>query len=212
MPSQKGKRPKGVQMTEHQTKIPQIIDIVEMPPTADIVQMPATQDIVQIPPTQVGSQTTDTAHIEDILQMAAQFVYVQPLKRALGGNIYLVLTEWNGSKRVDLRFWKDDTVPTKEGVSLHIWINGKPCATCQTLQTICVPESQKKKTVEWRYHIGDDVFVTIKAPFPFVHISKHSIHACDWTYRPTKRGVALHFGEWKELKHIIPCWKKKSQN
>jgi hypothetical protein len=24
--------------------------------------------------------------------------------------------------------------------------------------------------------------------------------------------VALHFGEWKELKHIIPCWKKKSQN
>jgi hypothetical protein len=46
MPSQKGKRPKGVQMTEHQTKIPQIIDIVEMPPTADIVQMPETQDIV----------------------------------------------------------------------------------------------------------------------------------------------------------------------
>jgi hypothetical protein len=46
MPSQRGKRAKGVQMTEQQTKIPQIIDIVEMPPTADIVQMPATQDIV----------------------------------------------------------------------------------------------------------------------------------------------------------------------
>jgi hypothetical protein len=52
--------------------------------------------------------------------MAAQMVDVQPLKRALGGNIYLELTEWNGSKRVDLRFWKDDTVPTKEGVSLHL--------------------------------------------------------------------------------------------
>jgi hypothetical protein len=24
------------------------------------------------------------------------------------------------------------------------------------------------------------------------------------TYRPAKRGVALHFGEWKELKEIIP--------
>jgi hypothetical protein len=46
MPSQRGKRAKGVQMTEQQTKIPQIIDIVEMPPTADIVQMSATQDIV----------------------------------------------------------------------------------------------------------------------------------------------------------------------
>jgi hypothetical protein len=44
MPSQKGKRAKGVQMTEQQPKTPQIIDIVEMPPTADIVQMPTTQD------------------------------------------------------------------------------------------------------------------------------------------------------------------------
>jgi hypothetical protein len=33
MPSQKGKRAKGVQMTEQQPKTPQIIDIVEMPPT-----------------------------------------------------------------------------------------------------------------------------------------------------------------------------------
>jgi hypothetical protein len=96
MPSQKGKRAKGVQMTEQQPKTPQIIDIVEMPPTLDIVQSPPTQDI---------------------LQMAAQMVDIQPLKRALGGNIYLELTEWNGSKRVDLRFWKDSTVPTKEGVS-----------------------------------------------------------------------------------------------
>ena len=98
MPSQKGKRAKGVQMTEQQPKTPQIIDIVEMPPT------------------QNGSQTPDTAQIEDILQM----VDIQPLKRALGENIYLELTEWNGSKRVDLRFWKDGTVPTKEGVSLHL--------------------------------------------------------------------------------------------
>jgi hypothetical protein len=57
MPSQKGKRAKGIQMTEQQPKTPQIIDIVEMPPTADIVQIPATQDIVQSPPTQNGSQT-----------------------------------------------------------------------------------------------------------------------------------------------------------
>jgi hypothetical protein len=59
-----------------------------------------------MPPTQNGSQTPDTVHIEDILQMAAQMVDIQPLKRALGGNIYLVLTEWNGSKRVDLLFYK----------------------------------------------------------------------------------------------------------
>jgi hypothetical protein len=42
MSSQKGKRAKAAQMTEHQPKTPQIIDIVEMPPTADVVQIPAT--------------------------------------------------------------------------------------------------------------------------------------------------------------------------
>jgi hypothetical protein len=66
----------------------------------------------------VPLRTPDTVHIEDILQMAARMVDIQPLKRALGVNIYLELTEWNGSKRVDLRFRKDGTVPTKEGVSL----------------------------------------------------------------------------------------------
>ena len=90
MPSQKGKRAKGVQMTKQQPKTPQIIDIEQMPSTADIVQISATQDIVQSSPTQ------------DILQMAAQMVDIQPLKRALGGNRHLEFIEWNESKRIDL--------------------------------------------------------------------------------------------------------------
>jgi uncharacterized surface protein with fasciclin (FAS1) repeats len=44
MPSKKDKRAKGVQMTEQQPKILQIIDIVHTPPTADIVQMPESTD------------------------------------------------------------------------------------------------------------------------------------------------------------------------
>ena len=94
MPSKKDKRAKGVQMTEQQPKILQIIDIVHTPPTEILYRC-------QSPPTQ------------DILQMAAQMVDIQPLKRALGGNRYLEFPEWNGYKRVDLRFWKDGTVPTK---------------------------------------------------------------------------------------------------
>jgi alpha-L-arabinofuranosidase len=108
--------------------------------------------------------------------MAAQIFYVQPLKRALGGNIYLELTEWNGSKRVDLQFWKDDTVPTKEGVSLYLdqWKTLYDMSdVTDDLRTRVI----EKEPVEWRYHIGDDVFVTIKAPFPFVHIRKHFIPA-----------------------------------
>ena len=152
MPSQKDTRAKGVQMTEKQPKILQIIDIVQTPPTADIVQMPATQDIVQNPPKQ------------DILQMAAQVLDIQPLKRALGGNRYLAFTEWNGSKRVDLRFWKDGTVPTK-GVSLHLDQWKALCNMSDVIDHL-LTRVIEKEPVDWRYHIGDDVFVTIKASFP----------------------------------------------
>ena len=41
-----------------------------------------------------------------------------PVKVPLGGGRYAELTEWNGSKKVDLRFWKTETIPTKVGVSL----------------------------------------------------------------------------------------------
>ena len=143
MPSQKGKRAKGVQMTEQQPKTPQIIDIVEMQPTADIVQSP---------PTQNGSQTLDTAQIQDILQMAAQMVHIQPLKRTLGENIYLELTEWNGAKRVDLRFWKDATVPTKEGVSLHLDQWKTLCNMSDVIDDL-LTRVIEKEPVEWRYHI-----------------------------------------------------------
>jgi hypothetical protein len=137
--------------------------------------------------------------------MAAQMVDIQPLKRALGGNRYLEFTEWNGYKRVDLRFWKDGTVPTKA----YIWINGKPCENMSDVINDLPTRVIEKEPVDWRYHIGDDVFVTIKAPFPFVHIRKRFIPAGEWTYRPTKRGVALHFGEWKELKQTIPLLKER---
>jgi hypothetical protein len=43
-----------------------------------------------------------------------------PVKVPLGGGRYAELTEWNASKRVDLRFWKTDTIPTKVGVSLSL--------------------------------------------------------------------------------------------
>ena len=43
-----------------------------------------------------------------------------PVKVPLGGGRYTELTEWNGSKRVDLRFWETDTIPTKYGVSLFL--------------------------------------------------------------------------------------------
>jgi hypothetical protein len=36
-----------------------------------------------------------------------------PVKVPLVGGRYAELTGWNGSKRVDLKFWETDTIPTK---------------------------------------------------------------------------------------------------
>ena len=64
----------------------------------------------------------------DLLQEALAVTFVKdqtqslniPVKVPLGGGRYAELTEWNGSKRVDLRFWKTDTIPTKIGVNLSL--------------------------------------------------------------------------------------------
>jgi hypothetical protein len=69
----------------------------------------------------------------------------------------------------------------------------------------------EKEPVEWRYHIGDDVFITIKAPCVCVHIRRHFIPKDEWTYPPTKTGVALHFGEWKELIKTIPLLEERAR-
>ena len=42
------------------------------------------------------------------------------VKVPLEGGRYAELTEWNGSKRVDLRLWKTDTIHTKVGISLSL--------------------------------------------------------------------------------------------
>ena len=120
---------------------------------------------------------------QDIVQMAVQLVHIQPLE----GKRYLKFTEWNGSKRVDLRFWKDRTVPTKEGVSLHLDQWKALCNMTDAIDDLLNIVIEKEQ--DWRYYIGNDVFVTINAPFPCVHISKHFNPPGEWTYHPTNRGV-----------------------
>jgi hypothetical protein len=148
--------------------------------------------------------STDTIHLADGSPDGRHSV----AQTSPGRNRYLEFTEWNGSKRVDLRFWKDGTIPTKEGVSSHLDQWKALCNMSDAIDDL-LTRVIEKEPVDWQYYIGDDVFVTIKAPFPFVHIRKHFIPAGEWTYHPTKRGVALHFGEWKELKQIIPLLEER---
>jgi hypothetical protein len=43
--------------------------------------------------------------------------------------------------------------------------------------------------VDWRYHLGEDIYVIIKAPQLTIHIRKYFVPNGEWTLHPTKRGV-----------------------
>ena len=43
--------------------------------------------------------------------------------------------------------------------------------------------------VDWRYDMGEDVYVVIKAPQLTIHIWKYFVPNGEWTLHPTKRGV-----------------------
>jgi hypothetical protein len=58
--------------------------------------------------------------------------------------------------------------------------------------------------VDWRYDLGKDVYVIIKAPQLRIHMPNG-----EWTLHPTKRGVTLSLYEWKELKKVIPLFEDR---
>ena len=82
-----------------------------------------------------------------------------PVKVPLGGGRYAELTEWNDSKRVDLRFWKTDTIPSKVGVSLSLpqW---KVLYSAMQVVDDLISRVKDGEPVD----LGEDVYVIIKTP------------------------------------------------
>ena len=95
-----------------------------------------------------------------------------PIKVPLGGGRHAELTEWNGSKRVDLRFWETDTIPTRHGVSLSLSQWKVLCSATQVMDDL-ISRAKDGEPVDWRFHLGEDVYVIIKAPQLTIHIRKH---------------------------------------
>ena len=128
-----------------------------------------------------------------------------PIKVPLGGGRY---AEWNGSKKVDLRFWKTDTIPTKVGVSLSLpqW---KVLYSAMQVVDDLISWVKDREPVDWRYDLGEDVYVIIKAPQSRIQIRKYSVPNGEWTLHPTTRGVTLSLYEWKELTKTIPLFEDR---
>ena len=72
-----------------------------------------------------------------------------------------------------------------------------------------ISRAEDEEPVDWRYHLGEDVYVTIKAPQLTIHIRKHFVPNGEWTLHPMKRGVTLSLYEWKELEKTIPLFEDR---
>ena len=115
------------------------------------------------------------------------------------------------TKRVDLRFWESDTIPTKYGVSLSLSQWKVLCSATRVVDDL-ISRAKDGEPVDWRYHLGEDVYVIIKAPQLTIHIRKHFVPNGEWTLHPTKIVVTPNLYEWEELKKPYLYLKKESQN
>ena len=62
-----------------------------------------------------------------------------------------------------LRFWENDKVPTKVGVSLYLSQWKVLCSATQVVDDL-ISRAKDRESVDWRYQLGEDVYVIIKAP------------------------------------------------
>lgn len=120
---------------------------------------------------------------------------------ALGRDIQVEPTIFEGQLRVDMRHWTDGR-RTKRGLSLPIqsWqglINSK-----QHIREL-MNEVKDKHAVQESIQLGKDVFVNIKSPLWIVDI-RQWYEADDGSLKPGRRGVALRFPEFNKLMDLAP--------
>ena len=82
------------------------------------------------------------------------------------------------------------------------------CGATQVVDDL-IGRMKDGEPVDWRYHLGEDVYFIIKAPQLTIHIRKHFVPNGEWTLHPTKIGVTLSLYEWKELKKTIPLFEDR---
>jgi hypothetical protein len=72
-----------------------------------------------------------------------------------------------------------------------------------------ISRAKDEKPVDWRNHLGENVYVIMKAPQLTIHIRKHFVPNGEWTLHPTKIGMTLSLWKWKELKKTIPLFEDR---
>lgn len=120
----------------------------------------------------------------------------EPTLYLLGRDIQAEPTVFKGQPRVDIRQWTKDGLRTRKGISL-------PLACWQMLiagkhQIQDVMKRMRQQKVNEGYHLGGDIYVTIKSPLWLIDI-RYWYKGEDGMLKPGRRGISLKVPEFSKL-------------
>ncbi|KAJ8310817.1 hypothetical protein KUTeg_012682 [Tegillarca granosa] len=124
----------------------------------------------------------------------------------LGDDRYVVAKQFNGKMMIHIRQYvrnKRGLYPSKVGIGLDLekWLKLDLC--CYRDVSECIESYKSNQNVDYRYHLGENVNVSIKTGFPVVHIRKWFLPEGQESVVPTRKGIALTFAQWYQLRCAI---------
>lgn len=113
------------------------------------------------------------------------------------GRFVEVYTTKDNEYRVDLREWESDRYPSRKGISL------KPDIFKTWTMALDMIDNALNKNEELHYHMGSNIFCTIKKDNPCVDIRQYWQPIGQEPLAPTKKGLCLRPIEYRKLKSHV---------
>ena len=104
---------------------------------------------------------------------------------------------WENNLRFDLREYKEDQ-PTRRGISMPILRFISLMHHEEVIGTALGRVMANDKTLDEKFHIGGNLFVSVKAPYWLVDIRQNFMDS-ESQIRPTRKGLKLRVQEWNKL-------------
>ena len=113
---------------------------------------------------------------------------------------------YENSLRFDLREWKEDR-PTRRGVSMPMLRFVSLMQHEEAISTALGKVMRNDPTVDESFHIGGNLYVSIKAPYWLVDFRQHFLDD-EFVLRPTRKGLKLKLEEWNKFKTSLEKMKE----
>lgn len=122
----------------------------------------------------------------------------KPFTMALGGDRFVSLTEWNDTKRVDIRRWLYGKQPTKDGASLLLNEWKILCNHTDEIENQML--RAKDEHVNWQWPLGRGFHLSVSTPNLVIRKFCTSRGYQHMRYV----GIDLNRNEWKRLREAMP--------